>query len=252
MIRFGRTLPSLLRFLPARCRVLTVLAGLAILLVAGASARADPALDFNIPSDGAGSVHYNGGSNQLVGTGIAVDKVFGFGTPLNAGNPLAISNGALAFNTGAFTSFKNGTYSFDATGSSIAITGKTSATGSGVATLMNGKLTGTATVVSGNFFGHMFAVVFTAVFTAINDQVAAYFGIAPGLAWEGEFGLIFDAASDPNNPDSNNFQSTGLSGGNVLVTPVSAPSSLVLAGCGALGMLGYAWRRRKMIAASAG
>src|SRR5258708_2971376 len=79
--------PGKLWSLLTRRRFIGVVAVLAVLLVGGSTALADPIVDFNIPPTGtngqAGAVAYNGlpGGTFHTTTSLTVDTITGFGTP---------------------------------------------------------------------------------------------------------------------------------------------------------------------------
>jgi hypothetical protein len=254
----------MLRF---RRPLIAVVAGLMILL-GGSRAVASPTIDYDIPANATGSIVYAGGASSLVGTNIAVDGILGSGTPLNSGgtipNPptLVVTNGALNFNSAAFldtnASGPGTGWRWNTNASSlISITGNIPSLGitTPPGDLLHGNLTGIVTVQT--LGGGAFEVLGSGIFTFVNSQVAAYFGMPGGnsVPYTGTLAIFFQAVDTQSGPHlgqtpptpGDSFTENFISSGNVGVT-VPAPSSLLLVGFGALGMCGYAWRRRKLIA----
>lgn len=95
------------------------------LAVALAGSVSADVIDFSTgPGVDSGTVSYAGGANPLVGSNILIGQVKGVGTPSNNGVIDSITNGILAFTTGAFLSFDSltQTYTFGP-GGSLTITG---------------------------------------------------------------------------------------------------------------------------------
>jgi hypothetical protein len=217
-------------------------------LVAGSGAHAGFTIDYNL--SGTGTVSYNGSGGQLVGSNLGISNI----TSTNPGvpGPLTLTGGLLNFNTANYLSMDGSGDLFFATtpGSTITITGTTTATGATTAQL-TGVLTGTAEVLN---FGGVFEIVETALFSPTTPAVAAYFGDPTGVPYVGNMVITFQPGSQGFGSLGNGFTTSGgiISSGNVGVVPTPAPSGLLLAGCGgAFCLLGYAVRRRQMTLASA-
>jgi hypothetical protein len=220
--------------------MIALAAGLALL---GGSTAWAQTLDFTVPAVNPGaSISYDG-STDLVGTGIRITDVTGESTPLNNLITQLITGGVLTFNTGKLTSFTTSpaTWSFGGGGAnSILITGGMSTPSiPGGTTLLSGTVE-SATVTEG---GGNFKVAVAAFFNTINSTLAGYYGV-PTTGWSGNFNIGFNAAGTPPGA----FSSTNVSSGDV-ITSVPEPSSLAIAGLGALGMIGVGLRRRTAVKA---
>lgn len=230
-----------------RFRKMLHAAALAFLLIGGSTAQASFTIDYNL--SGTGTVSYNGSGGQLVGTNLGIGTI----TSTNPGPAtLTVTSGLLNFNTANYLSMDGSGDLFFATtpGSSITITGTTTATGATTAQL-TGVLTGTAEVLN---FGGVFEIVETAVFSPTSPAVAAYFGDPSGAPYVGNMVITFQPGSQGFGSLGNGFTTSGgiISSGNVGVVPTPAPGGLVLAGFGGLVcLLGYAVRRRQLSVASA-
>jgi len=219
-------------------------AGLA-LLVGSARAGAQPQLDFNTVGGSAGTVSYAGGTNALIGS-VAIASVQGeFGTPLNNNGLLPITGGNLSFNTGA-ASGTAGEWSWTGTaGNSITITGGVAGTTpvlAGGSTLLSGTIS-TASLVFAH--GSIYADL-TAFVDTVNATLASYYGLTggPGNNWIGSVTLDIQLSGNPSVGSA--FSTTSIGSGDTYTNPVvPEPSSLVIAGIGALGLIGYGLRRRK-------
>jgi hypothetical protein len=239
------------------------LASLAILLMAGSTARASFSIDFNVASSAVApvgypgsQVYYNGGSTDLVGN-LASNFVF---SSTNAVNLTGTAGGfaALTFNTGTYLNANGGVWNFGSAGSSISIVGNAPGD-SGNVTLMTGSFTSLTTVQ--NQAGGTQQVVGTAVLSIIDPILAADLGLPVGVTWSGSLtitlnsgtqagnpitpGSAFDDGASGGNATSTPIAGSGSSGGNVTMTPVPAPAGLVLA-LTALPCLGVGrWLRRR-------
>jgi hypothetical protein len=203
-----------------------VFAALAVLLVGGSTAQASFMIDFNVPTSGAaGSFSYAGGAGALSGSNITIATI---SAPGSGVANLTVTGGNLSFTTGAATGTSGPDTFFSTAGSSILITGSTSVASG---TLLSGALTGTAELI--NAGGGVIEIVETAVFTPTSPAVAAYFGDPTGVAYVGTLDITFRSGSP--------------TGGGVNVAPMPAPNGLVLGGCGAFCLLGYALLRRRRL-----
>jgi hypothetical protein len=259
-----------------RSTVGAALTSLAILLMAGSTARASQ-IDFNIaPSSGPGGtfsggvVSYAGGSSDLIGA-IGSNNVtntstgtFAYLTSTSSTPGLSYTAAALNFSTGAYIASASTSTSwvFGSAGSSISITGDAynSSTLTEVqttTTLLTGSFNSNATVI--NQAGGAQQVVGVATLVVIDAGLAAYLGVQVGATWSGSITITLNApnSSDPTNtPASGTAFSDGsvsggnatvgnISGGNITMSPVPAPAGLVLA-LTALPCLGVGrWLRRR-------
>jgi len=234
------------------------LAAVAMLLNAASAVRAAPVVDYDLGRPGGlsptGNVDYNGGATALIGSNITVFQIHGIATPLHAGEPappaLSVTNGGvlpgtLAFATGNLTGsdathwFFAGGGNITITGTALDVTGIPTAVATGV--LLQGSFIGPVTVTAS---GGTFAIIGSAVFAnPIPAGIASYFGLPSNVNYAGGFSLTaVSSASPPGEIHSNSFSGVG----NIGVSPTPEPSSIALVGFGALGMLGYARRRRSM------
>jgi hypothetical protein len=223
---------------------LAALAGLAILLIGGSAAQASFEIDFNIPSNAGGTIGYDGSFGGILkGTNITVDSVSAKGG--NGQPTLAVASGLLNFSTGAYlgTDISGNFRFFTTAGSSLTITGTTSATG-GTQDQLTAVLTGTATVQE--LAGGALLLTDSAFFSSSIPAVASYFGgptDVPG--YYGTLAVLFTPGTSGFGATGNGFTDGFISSGNVGVLPTPVPSSVVLLGSGAFCLLGgYAWPRR--------
>jgi hypothetical protein len=222
--------------------------GVAVLLGGASTARATFTLDFNVASGvSGGSVSYAGGSADLIGSGIGITQITAFGSGIT---PLTVNGGVLTFNTGSFLSMTtdgsgNPVYSFNTgSGSAISITATSTSPTNVGSPLLTGVLTGVATV---SYFGAgMMEIVGSGTFYPASPTAATYFGDPTGVPYTGAIALFVDTGG-PITGSSFSESSSFISSGNVTATPTPAPPGVVLAGFGAICLLGgYAWRRRNL------
>jgi len=217
-------------------------------LVEAPQLRAQPSLDFGVVAPATGSISYAGGTNPLVGTAIKVAQVGGINGTSNT-NVLPITGGLLNFNTG--TSSGTGVWQWTGTsGNSFTITGSVAAQPADVppfpGTAGPALLTGTiltASVIQTGIDTEKIAV--TAFVNTVNATLANYVGLGNGSVptWHGALNLSFFVPT--GTVLGAQFTSTGLGSGDAITSPVPEPSSLAIAGLGALGLIGYGLRRRK-------
>jgi len=226
--------------------IFALAAGLAFL--GGTAARAQPQLDFGTTGGETGSVSYAGGTAALIGS-VNISTVQGeFGTPLNNNVSLAITGGNMSFNTGA-GSGTAGAWSWTGTaGNSISITGGVAGTtpplGAG-STLLSGTIVAASVVeVNGAIHADLSAFVDT-----VNPTLASYYGLTggPTVGWSGSVTLDLQLSGSPATGSA--FSTTSIGSGDTYTSPVPEPSSMAIAGLGALGMIGYGLRRRKALGA---
>jgi hypothetical protein len=225
-----------------------------LILLGGSTARAQPQLDFDVPLAGnptssSNSISWNGNSSSnLVGSSIGIDYVQGLGTPSNPAGTLNVAGGELNFSSGAFTgtNTQNGvtTYNFGAGSSgSISIVGGISSLGitnSPSNPLLTGQIEGVQVTP---YAGGLYTVSIAMFIDTVNSTLAGYFGLTGGSApWSGNFNISFSSTTNTGFSDAGGV----LWGGDVVTSPLTPePSSLLLAGFGALGMLGFGlWRGR--------
>jgi PEP-CTERM motif len=218
----------------------------ALPMLGGTAARAQPTLDFTVPASNPGaSISYAGGATDLVGTGITITQVQGLDTPMSNLVIEAITSGALNFTSGAFTgNVGTSEWVFGAgPAGGLTITGGISSLG-----LANGStlLSGTIESVSVIAAGSTFKVGIAAFLNTINSTLASHYGFqgGSGASWTGVYNIGFNAKGSA--PGS--FSSSSVQSGGVDTSPiVPEPSSLVIAGLGALGMIAFGLWRRKAV-----
>jgi hypothetical protein len=208
----------------------------AILLSGACHARAG-LIDFNIDAShpAGASLGYAGGANPLVAGNLSVDSVIGLDVPLNDGSILNLTGGRLNFQTGNLTGSDASHWSFGA-GGWITIT-TSSAIVPGASDVL---LTGAFKSADVEIGSGAFKVVIASYANVVDDQLAGYYGIAPGLAWDGDLNISFMATGSP--PDG--FQSSRVLSGDVVAEAVPEPSSLLMGSIGVLGLGLFAARRR--------
>ncbi|MGC8641282.1 MAG: PEP-CTERM sorting domain-containing protein [Isosphaeraceae bacterium] len=214
-----------------RHAIFALAAGVA--LIGGSSAWAQ-SLDFTVPAVNTGaSISYATSGGDLVGTSISITDVTGIGTPSNAGAPVGITNGFLNFSSGAFASVNGSEWDFGG-GGPITITA-TSPFGGGA--LLSGTITNAQVTGSGGTYH----VAIAAFFNTISSGVASYFGV-PTSGWSGNLSISFNTSNAVTAPGT--FTSSSVRSGDV-TTSVPEPSTMAIAGLGALGLIGYGLRRRR-------
>ena len=219
--------------------LMAVVAGLA----GAPRAQAGPILDFGVTAKAKGTISYTGGSAPLVGAGISVANIVGLDTPAHDFKTLALKGGTLDFTTGNLVSSDATHWDFGP-GGSITIEAKVPKLGLGSGTVL---LSGTFLDAEVTKFGSGFRIVGADFTATLNATLASYFGLAGGSQpYDGNFNISFEAPGPPRHK----FHSDKVLSGDVTASPAPEPSTLALAGIGALGLLGYAGRRRRRAAIS--
>ena len=225
----------------ARIAIATMAIGLWVtgFLVAPAAMAVE--LDFNISAPTSGTITYGGSGGALVGSNIEVDNVVGLSTPANANVTALCLSCALNFTTGGLTNAggpggsNNGWWSFGS-GGTITITGGVQLQGgTDIAlgsTLLNGSFN-SAFVQDLGVQG--FKVTFGTFNDTKNDTLLSYFGLTPGMPFQGALTLLFGST----NPGVGGaFNSTSVFSGNVVNSPVPLPAAALLFGSGLIGLAG--------------
>jgi hypothetical protein len=162
-------------------------------------------------------------------------------------------DGTLAFTTGAYTSVGSNatTWSFLGGGAgSITIGGTIPAQGTFGGDTPGPQLSGAIQSAIVTASGNNFNVAIGMFINTIDPALAAYYG-EPTTGWFGFFDIGFQAVASDSSPSTGTGwgSSTSVSSGDVLTSSVPEPSSVVLAGLGALGAIGYGLRLRKALGA---
>jgi PEP-CTERM motif len=226
-------------------KIMIVLAFGAALLGAP-SAWAQPTLDFDAPG-GSGSIAYAGSSGDVVGTGIGITSVTGESTPLNNLVNLAISGGSVNFSSGAFISESTQSgqtiWNFSG-GGTVTLTGgmSTPSLASGT-TLLSGTIASVTVIETSTGY----SVSIAAFYNTVNTALSGHYGVSDPT-WGGTMNIGFMAS--PNGSGGFTTSNGGFVGsGDVTTTAAPEPSSLAIAGIGALSLIGYGLRRRKALGA---
>lgn len=198
-----------------------------------------PTLDFGIVAPSPGSISYAGGANPLVGTNIEVDNVVGLNTPLN-NNVLAPCVGcALNFTTGNFAGSTSTTWTFGP-GGSISIVGGIPTMGIPAGTtLLSGTFTDNPVVTA---LGPTFRIAGAVFVDRKHPRLVEFYGLPSGVEYSGAFNISFEATGLPPG----GFASSRVLSGDVVNSPISIPSSLLLIGSGLIGFVFLHLRHRKI------
>ncbi len=188
------------------------------------------------------SVHYDpNGDGTLRGVNLSVTGVRGNETAKNPGVTLAITDGNLAFQTGALTSLSGSTYYFGSPGS-FTLTGGISALGLNDANtnLVSGHFI-SASVTSIDLNTFKFEIVGAALNDYDNSSIYSYFGVPEDDTCSNALALSFIATT----LNGSGFTSTNITGGTLVDTPVPTPipAAAWLLGSGLAGLAGI---RRRM------
>jgi hypothetical protein len=210
--------------------------------------QAQPALDFGMTAPVSGTIAYAGGAAALTGTNISVAQVTGINGTVNNGVVLPINTGLLTFSSGV----NNGTWTWGA-GGTFGITGSIASTPGPTPPAFPGTagpLVFSGSIVSASILtiSGVTKVVLAAVLNHVDPTVATYFGLGPGGAgvqWDGALNLSFTTTAATGA----SFSTTTLGSGDFQTSPTPEPSTMALAGLGALGLIGYGLRRRKAMGA---
>jgi len=214
-----------------------------ILLGGMGQARAGSILDFNLDAvhPAGASISYAGGATPLVGTDLSVDSVVGKGTPLNALSILNLTGGRLDFQTGNLTGSDSGHWFFGP-GGSISITTTAPIVAGASNTLLSGTFT-SAEVDYSNDGIPGYKVVIAAFVNSVDDKLAAYYRIPPGLPWAGNLNFSFFAAGIPPGA-FNSFSSDNLGSGDVITSAIPEPGSLLMGSIAVAGLALFRFHRR--------
>jgi len=214
----------------------------ATLIYGAGAAHAALSINYAVTGGPASSIVYDPSVDAFLhGNYLTVTGVTGTDTQQNAGATLAITNGALNFQTGALTGKSGNMWSFGA-GGTITLTGGISAPLDLQAntTLLQGSFT-SASVTALPLGSYQFDIVGATFGDSDNPQIYQYFGIPANYACNNAMNLSFigTAISGGGFTSTNNF-------GGVLVdspVPTPVPAAAWLLGSGLLGLVGI--RRRE-------
>lgn len=200
-------------------------------------------IDFEIqPIQTGAAVSFAGGSTNLLGTNLLIDKIIGIDTPLHAGALDALTNNA---NTGLWNFTGPGfttalpdhwLFTSNQNTSSLVISGPFS---NGATTVVDPvpSITGNWTNAEVHRIGTTNNYAVTGVFTDLkSDALLAYFGLPSGLETATfTFGITLPAGLTPADA----FGSLAVQSGDIAQTAaVPIPPSVILLGTGLLGLVG--------------
>jgi len=233
-------------------RVLRILA-IVVMVIGIGTARADPILDFGVPSinPATAMISYAGGVDPLDGVNINVVNVAGLGTSLNALTSLDIFGGQLNFTTGNLTS-SDATHWYFGAGGWLTITGAVDLNNNHVldggdlpsTTLLTGSFT-SAQVVS--FAPSSFMVDVSFFTNTVDAQLAAFFGESGG-PWVPWWGTLNDQFAALGALPPNGFTSFLVASGDLTTThKVPEPAGVALIGVmlAGLGFVRHRHRRQR-------
>jgi hypothetical protein len=229
-----------------KCFLACLLPILITLGLLGYSAKvyATPIIDFAVgpPHPTTASIYYAGGVNPLVGVDLSVFNVVGIGTPINSGTQYNILNGHLDFQTGNITGSGTNTWSF-AGGGYIKLYGGVDFNNNGVidageiplGTLL---LSGTFSTADVTAYGSYFKISGASFYDTKDKRLTDFFGL-PNSTYDGNFNISFLALGLPPN----GFSSIVVGSGDVINSPVPEPATMLLFGCGLVGIGIFARRK---------
>lgn len=197
-------------------------------------------LDFNLSAPTSGTISYGGGGGVLIGSNIEVDNVVGLSTPANASVTSLCVSCLMNFNSGALTGAgpQNGGWWSFGSGGSISITGGVQLQGGTDIPLGSTLLSGTFNNAFVQDLGVQgFKVTFGAFSDTKNADLLSYYGMTPGMPFQGALTLLFAAA---DNGTGTPFTSTSVFSGSVVnaPAPVPLPAAAFLFGSGLIGLAG--------------
>ena len=207
------------------------------------TARADPILDFTIPSLNPGA-SIVGDATGLYGTALTITEVAGINTATNNLQIIKIFGGQLNFTTGPLLSSDATTANYDG-GNSLVITGVADLNNNNVnddgpsAVLLAGTFTGAQVVKIG---ATDFRVAIAAFINSVDPGLANHYGESTGspLSWTGVMNDQFQAPGTVSN-----FASTLVASGDLTTThKIPEPAGAALVCVGLIG-LGVTCRHRR-------
>jgi hypothetical protein len=200
-----------------------------------------PCIDFaNLAASG--QISYDGNGGPLVGAGIVIRNIWGFGTPEHNLQALPVQGGSLAFETGDLLSYDVLTGYHFGGGGSFLITG-------GVAEL---NLAPGTVLASGSFieagYGPGIAALQVRMFGIDwkHEDIVEYYGLDPNQPFQ--FGGPFGGGPTLTTPTvvvGGGAFTADVSSVDIPNTPVPEPGTLILLGTGIACVLGRArskWR----------
>lgn len=221
-------------------------AAMLIILSAAVPAGAAPTLDFHIAPSSSGLISYVGGTAPVLGAGIPVQGITGIGTPLNAGVTIPCPECTLAFATGPLIGFEATRWPFGP-GGHLEITTPSKLVSPQVTlveVLAAIMIAGVGLVADPELFPLGVLTLRSAIKADRSTpapELLDFFGLpgAGDVRYAGRFDLAFPS-SGTLPPDA--FAGPQVLGGDILVSAVPEPATLLLLG-GAL-LVVMLWARR--------